>query len=413
MHPILKVAVLFFIVLILESCHVGRSIFRYKAEITDHQFFPYAPIKKAEESFVFPSSQKDYNPELGLNGEPKVALSRFLEDKTTTTAFLIIQNDSIIFEDYFRGYDHNDVSMIFSVSKSITSLLIGIALEEGRIKSIHDPVTDYIPELRDAHPYFKELTIEHCLDMRSGLKFNEGYVNPFSHVARLYYGTNQLKLLKGLKFDHKPGEVHRYISIATTVLGLVLENVIDGELATYLEQKVWKPLGMQYDAKWSLDSKKHRSAKAFCGISTTARDLAKIGRLYINKGNWNGQQIVSESWINKSVTPKIENDCYQNQWYNPDLVGKFEGQELIFQDSLSAATAAIQQDYPAFYVDQKDDNSEDWHIHYCDDDFYAEGILSQFLYVDPEKDIIMVRLGENWDDDIPYTSIFRALITKM
>jgi len=180
MHPHLKVAVLLIIVLILESCHVGRSIFRYKAEITDHKFFPHAPIDKADESFVFPYSQRQYNPQLSIGGAPKVNLSKFLEEQTTTTAFLIIQNDSILYEDYFRGYEHSDVSMIFSVSKSITSLLIGIALEEGRIKSIHDPVTYYIPELRDAHPYFKELTIEHCLDMRSGLRFNEGYVNPFS-----------------------------------------------------------------------------------------------------------------------------------------------------------------------------------------------------------------------------------------
>ncbi len=402
----IKIAIPLIAILLLESCHVGRSIFRYKAEITDHKFFPYDEVKKSDEPFSFFEAQQKINPRLSIDKQPKVDLTKILEEQTTTTAFLMIQGDSIIYEHYFRGYKHDDVSMIFSVSKSITSLLIGIAIDEGLIKSIQDPVTDYIPELRDAHPYFKELTIEHCLDMRSGLKFNEAYVNPFSHVARLYYGTNQMRLVKGLSFDHKPGEVHRYISIATTVLGLVLENVIDVELATYLQEKVWKPLGMEYDAKWSLDDKKHRSAKAFCGISTTAKDLAKIGRLYLNNGNWDGHQIVSESWITKSISPKLENDCYQYQWYN------ISGNKMTFPDSLSAQADALEHDYAVYKIDQGTTGEKNWHVHYCEDDYYAAGILSQFLYVDPEKDIIMVRLGEKWDDDMPYVKIFRAIASS-
>jgi CubicO group peptidase (beta-lactamase class C family) len=270
---------------------------------------------------------------------------------TSTVAFLVIRNDSILFEKYYHGYYRERLANVFSVSKSVTSLLAGIAVEEGYIESVNDPVTKYVPELLESDPMFQQLTIEHLLNMRSGLKFDESYSNPLSDMAKLYYGDDQLGQIKKLKFAYEPGTYHDYQSVTTAVLGIVLERAIGQEWGKYLEEKVWIPVGMENKATWNLDDKKHRSAKAYQGLNITAIDLAKIGRLYMNGGKRDEKQIVDSAWVAKSTTPNVENDYYQYQWYS---------------DSTSNA-------------------------------FYASGLRHQRLYVDPDKQIIIVRIGKEPD----------------
>lgn len=396
--------------LMCHSCHVGRAVTHFKANITDHKIFPYTEIATSTNPFRFSAApdSSDFNIRLS-SGEEK-ELDALLRE-TTTVSFLVVHKDRILFERYYQGHAADDISNIFSVSKSITSLLVGIALDEGLIADVDDPVTQYLTELKGADPNFKKLTIRHLLNMRSGLKFKEAYSNPFAHVARLYYGRNQMGQIKRLKFESEPGTFYRYQSISTVILGMVVERVTGMELGSYLEQKVWQPMGMEYRATWSVDDQKHRSGKAYCCLNTTARDLAKIGRLYLQNGNWNGQQIVAADWVQKSKIADLENDCYQYQWYVPSGIGRQEGQELVYPDSLSAAQAATELGYPHFYVDRKTANAEEWHIHFCTDDFYAVGILGQYLYIDPETETIFVRLGEK--RDFSYGGVFRQLIQQI
>jgi CubicO group peptidase (beta-lactamase class C family) len=162
-----------------------------------------------------------------------------------------------------------------------------------------------------------------------------------------------------MKLKHEPGKQFEYISGNTQLLGLVLERALKGTTVTqYLQNKLWTPLGMEFDASWSIDKKKDGLEKTFCCINARARDFAKIGRLYQNKGNWNGKQIVSKSWVEASTkldTTEGSASYYQYQWWlpNPNV------------------------------------------------DFMAEGILGQFVYVNPSKNLIIVRLGKkegriNW-----------------
>jgi CubicO group peptidase (beta-lactamase class C family) len=354
----------------LNSCHVGRAIIWFNANITDHKIFPYTEINTSDKAFQFYESPEAVPFSLQLNQDQKVSLDSYLENSTTTTAFLVIQNDSILFENYYRDYQADDISNIFSASKSITSLLVGIAFDEGLIKSIDEPITNYISELNDAAPEFKKLTIKHLLNMQSGIKFKEAYLNPFAEVTKLYYGENLLKQISKLEFEYQPGEVHKYQSVSTAILGILVEKVSGKELGQYLEEKVWKPMSMEHRATWSVDDNKNRTAKAFCCLNTTARDLAKIGRLYLNSGNWNGVQIVSKSWIEASRTPNTDNDCYQYQWYSRN-------------DNL-----------------QKDNSS-----------FYALGILGQYMFVNPENDLIIVRLGEKMDSR--YMAVFNQIVNQI
>jgi CubicO group peptidase (beta-lactamase class C family) len=236
------------------------------------------------------------------------------------------------------------------MAKSVISILIGIALEEGHIQSLMEPITNYIPELIPNG--FEKVRIEHLLQMTSGLKYNESYFNPFGDVATFYYGTNLRKAIAKMKLKEVPGNHFEYQSGNTQLLGLVLERALKGKTITaYLEEKIWQPLGMEFSASWSIDRKKNGLEKAFCCLNARARDFAKLGRLYLKNGDWNGKRIVSAEWVMQSTRIDTTNGSawfYQYQWWLPTKNG----------------------------------------------DFTARGILGQYIYVNPEKELIIVRLGK-------------------
>lgn len=333
-----------------SSCKVGRFIIYNFADINDYQKFPARDIENGTVEFKFPKSEKGKVPkELHLK-DKSYPFEQYLKDNKTV-AFLIIQNDSIQYEKYWRGYNETSIVPSFSMAKSITSILIGCAIDDNLIQSVHEPITNYVPELKEKG--FDKVSIEHLLQMTSGLKFNESYYNPFGNAATFYYGTNLRKEIEKMKLKTEPGKQFEYVSGNTQLLGLVLERALkDKTITSYLEEKIWKPLEMEYNASWSLDRKKNGLEKTFCCINARARDYAKIGRLYLNKGKWNGKQIVSEDWVARSTNIDTTNGSvwyYQYQWWLPTQTG----------------------------------------------DFMAQGILGQYIYVHPEKNLVIVRLGKN------------------
>lgn len=335
----------------LPSCKVGRFAYYNFADITDHKIFPSRTAVNDSAKFQYHNAERIKAPKtITLNGK-EVSFEKFLSINKTV-AFLVIKNDSIQYENYFNGYSRESVVASFSMAKSVTSLLIGCALDDGLIKSIDEPVINYIPELKDRD--LDGVTIRHLLQMTSGIAFNESYVNPFGDAATYYYGRNLRKAIYRRKPLYKPGTVFSYSSGDTQILGLVLERALKGKTITaYLEERVWKPLGMEYDATWSLDKEKNGLEKTFCCINARARDFSKIGRLYLHKGNWNGRQIVSQEWVKQSTVADTTNggiSGYKFQWWLPSANG----------------------------------------------DFTAKGILGQYVYVDPNKNLIIVRLGKDW-----------------
>ncbi len=285
--------------LLLNACTIltREAIYR-DADIDDYKIFPSYKFKENVQKYTFYAKQPSILDTMlfeNVKGE-KQNLSELLLG-TKTRQFIVIQNDSILFEWNCKACKRSDYSTLFSTSKSITSLLTGIAIDEGLIENVNDTITKYLPELLDKAPEYKELTIKQLLNMRGGLKFNESYSHPLAGMARLYYGRHQWGKLKRMKFAHKPGTWHEYQSAQTALLGIVVEKVTGENLGKYFEEKVWQPLQMVNKGSWSLDDKRHRSAKAYCGLNLSAIDLAKIGRLYLNKGKFKGKQIVSEDWI--------------------------------------------------------------------------------------------------------------------
>ncbi len=333
----------------LSSCKVGRFVVYNFADLNDYKKFPERAVRSGPDSFIFPTAAKGKVPrKLQLN-DKSYEFEQYLEDNKTV-AFLIIQNDTLQYEKYWGKYNRSSIVPSFSMAKSVTSLLIGCAIDDKLISSVNEPVTNYIPELKENG--FDKVTLEHLLQMTSGLKFNEGYANPFGDVATFYYGTNLRKAIKKMKLKAEPGTKFEYVSGNTQLLGLVLERALNGRsITSYLEEKIWIPLEMEYDAGWSLDRKKDGLEKTFCCLNARARDYAKIGRLMLNKGNWNGKQIVSEKWIEQSTKADTAHGgatYYKYQWWLPTQTG----------------------------------------------DFMAQGILGQYIYVHPAKNLIIVRLGK-------------------
>lgn len=354
--------ILLIVIATLGSCQMGRFIYYNFADITDYKIFPKRELHSNTEKFTFQTTDKGRFPKTLTTGKENkvVPFESFLEEHNTV-AFLIIRNDTIQYEKYFNKYKQSDVIASFSMAKSVTSILIGCAIDDGLIKSVEEPVIQYIPEL--AKNGFSDLKIIHLLQMTSGIQFNESYVNPFGDAASIYYGRNLDKEIKHFKRKCAPGVEFEYKSGDPQILGLLLQRALKGKSITeYLQEKLWTPLGMEYDASWSIDKKSNGLEKTFCCINARARDFAKIGRLYLNKGKWNGKQIVSEKWVTESTKVDTSNGSakyYQYQWWLPSPNG----------------------------------------------DFMAQGILGQYVYVNPAKNLILVRLGKS-DGGVNWQGMF-------
>jgi CubicO group peptidase (beta-lactamase class C family) len=249
--------ILIFTTFFLSSCQLGRFVFYNFADIKDHKKFQSRPLTAGTSPFNFQTTNKGKF----LKDLNNIPFDKYLEDNKTV-AFLIIKNDTIQYEKYFKGYDKSSIVPSFSMAKSVTSILIGCAIDEGLIKSVDEPITKYIPELKKNG--FDKVTIKHLLQMTSGIKFNESYVNPFGDAALFYYGLNLRKEIVKMKLKTEPGKKFEYVSGNTQLLGLVLERSLKQKTITsYLQEKLWTPLGMEYDASWSIDRKKNGLEKHF------------------------------------------------------------------------------------------------------------------------------------------------------
>lgn len=335
----------------MTSCHLGRFFYYNFAGINDYKKFPQVPINAGNTEFHFKSAVNNSVPQL-LRSFPIDVHQSFADflDESNTVAFLIIRNDTLIYEYYDEKYDTTSLLTSFSVNKSVVSALMGIAIDEGFIKDENEQVIKFVPELDTS---LSQITIKHLLNMRSGLDYNESYSNPFVDMPKYYYGTNLLKYITRLREKQEPNKEFNYISVNTLLLSLTIERATGMPLNEYLEKKLWIPMGMEFDATYNLDSRRNHTIKGFCCLNARARDYAKFGRLYLNKGNWNGKQLISKQWIEKTLT----ND--ENAGASKDYIYSYQWRRFP-----SGA-------------------------------FWAQGILGQFVFCDPSKNLIIVRMGKN------------------
>lgn len=276
-----------------------------------------------------------------------------LLEELGSVGLLMIRNNQVVFEKYWKGYSDSSKSGSFSVAKSITSILIGVALKEGKIKSLKEPVGNYLPEFKEGEK--AAVRIVDLLTMSSGTDWNESYWNLFSVTSEAYYGHDVYTTATGVKMKDKPGTLHSYKSGDTQLLGLLLEKATGQSLSDYASQKLWQPIGAEHPALWSTD-KENGHIKAYCCFNSNVRDFARIGKLMLDSGKWNGTAIIDSTYWASSVKPcgitDVKGkacDYYGYQWW---------------MDPVNPGV------------------------------FYARGILGQYIIVIPSKKTVIVRLGE-------------------
>ncbi len=274
-------------------------------------------------------------------------------DSNNTHAFLVIQNGKLVYEKYFDGYTAKTLSGSFSAAKSIISLLIGIALDEGKIKSLEEPISNYLPHFKNEG--LDKVRIKDMLTMSSGTNYKESDLSYFSLNASAYYGDDEAYLINNLKAKEPAGVNWQYRSADTQVLGFIVEKVFGQNISELVSERFMKPMGAEADALWLLDgNKKHE--KAFCCFNGVAHDYARFGQLVLNNGNWNGKQIVSESYIKAATTPaSYLKDPHENG--NPvDFYGyqywmfKEQGHDVVAQNGLFGQYVFIIRDKNAVVV---------------------------------------------------------------
>lgn len=272
-------------------------------------------------------------------------------NKFKVGGLIILRNGKILHEEYNFGNNQESRWISFSVTKSVTSMLLGAAIKDGFIKNVEESVVTYLPHLIDSS--YRDVTIKQVLHMSSGIKWNEDYTDPYSDVS-LASGLNSLELysyLNKLGKSSNPGEKFNYNTGEANLIGGIVRSAIGNNLSTYLEQKIWKPFGMEHDAYWVLDNN-YSLELGGCCINATLRDYSRIGLFAMNKGiTREGIAVLPTNWIDESTNPSNNLKYYGYQWW-------LDGPEY--------------------------------------ESFYADGIFGQFIWIDPSSKIV-VAMQSVWD----------------
>ncbi|EPR72302.1 Beta-lactamase [Winogradskyella psychrotolerans RS-3] len=324
---------------ILKGVRVVYFTGHSTAFIDDYPYFENDTIKKGTTTDDWPL-HKNYNSVTATDA------LKAINDQYGTIAYLIIKNDSIFYENYAEDYSKDSKTNSFSMAKSITSALLGKAIMDGYIKNLDQPISDFYPQFKGT-----KTTVGDLSSMSSGLDWVESYTSPFSITARANYDDDLAETILNQKVVKTPGKEFEYLSGSTQLLGMVIKEATGKQLATYLSESFWQPLGAENDALWQLDDDKNKLAKAFCCISSNARDFARFGKLYKDHGKWNGKQLLDSTFVATSTQSRFKGQPYGYGFWISDYNNKHT--------------------------------------------FAMIGILGQYVITIPEDNIIIIRLGHH------------------
>lgn len=341
--------------------YVWRVAMWRESDVGDYlNNFPKRELTAAPEPFLFDSAPESAGVISALQSAFGTDdLDAFLTD-TGTQAFIVIRDDRVIYEQYFNGWQRDSMVTSFSVAKSFVSTLVGIAIEEGHIGGLDDPITLYLPELLDRDPEFERITIRHVLTMSSGLEYKE--MRPFlfngDDPLTTYHPDQRELSLNNTHIDGPPGREFLYNKYHPQLLGMILERTTGMSVTELTQRYLWNPLGMEFDGAWCLDSTASGFEKMEAGLNARAIDFAKLGRLFLNGGNWQGTQVVSADWVALASGT------------NPD------GRAPAFSRD---------RHYGLMWWGVPSDEEPP--------DYYAAGDHGQYVYVSPATDTVVIRTG--------------------
>jgi len=248
-----------------------------------------------------------------FNKKPLTDILRNKLEELNSAGFLIVKDGKIMTEKYFGKYSDSSLTNSFSVAKTFITMLLGKAIEEGYIKSLKQPITDFLPEFKN-DSLAKTCTVGDLSSMTSGYNWNENYYLPLNETTKSYYGKDIEEQMLDIDFNAISGEKFEYKSGNTQLLGMIISRATDKPLAEYLSEKFWKPLGMEIAAHWYLDDKDGME-KASCCVAARLRDFAKMGQLLLQNGKWKGKQLLDSAFIYKMTHPNTLSGKIQNPVY--------------------------------------------------------------------------------------------------
>jgi CubicO group peptidase (beta-lactamase class C family) len=348
----------------------ARALIWRESDVGDQDRFPARRIPAASRASPLPVGPEA---DLVLSGEES-KLDEFLGE-TDTLAFVVVHGDRLVSERYLAGTTRESLLTSFSVAKSFVSTLVGIAIDEGLIGSIEDPVTDYLPELAARDPDFRQITLRHLLTMSSGIGYEEGGFPSLGDDTYTYYGVDLRDIaLNRTHIEQPPGLAWHYNDYNTLLLGLVLERTTGTSVSDFMATSLWQPLGAEADATWSLDSERSGFEKMESGVNARTVDYARFGLLFLHNGEWNGRRIVSEDWVraatsaDNTIDPAYHSGYRYFWWLDVERPGRF----------------------------------------------YAMGKYGQYVYVAPDADAVIVRLGSDWGVENPtWLATFRDITDQL
>ncbi|MGJ4754326.1 serine hydrolase domain-containing protein [Leptospira kmetyi] len=364
-----------------------RAITNVYPDTKTNDIFPVKKVLASPPVSKLPENKEFIFPNILTFQTMKGKESSSLEDlftRTETDALVVVKNDKVVLEKYGKNSGRNSVYSVFSVSKSIVSTLIGIAIEEGKIRSVDDPVIEYIPELKNKG--LDSLTIRDLLLMSSGIDYQRiedtfFLFIPFSPDIQTFYGNDLRGIVSTLKAGKNPiGASFNYNDYYPILEGIILERATNMSVSLYTEKKIWEPMGMEFDSFWTLDSEEKGFERTLVGFKASAVDLARFGLLFLHRGNWNGKKIFSERWVQEATSPNPQDS---REWkvfpFWPKLGGFYKYHWWGLKNS--------DQSY----------------------DFMARGNLGQLIYVSPSTRTVIVRLGSEPDPNYQWPFIARSI----
>jgi CubicO group peptidase (beta-lactamase class C family) len=355
----------------VDSSTVARAMAWRDADVGDQRRFPSRPIPAGVDASPLPAGTEIDLDDLSVGSETDFDTSLRAND---TLAFLVIHDERMVYERYFGGSDRRTLQTSFSVAKSVVSTLIGIAIDEGLIGSVDDPVTEYIPELAGRDERFARIRLRDLMAMSSGIRYEEPEIPvPWGDDVTTYYGVDLREAaLHDTHIEGPPGRDWHYNNYNPLLLGMVLERATGMSVSEYLSTRLWQPLGAESDATWSLDSERSGFEKMESGLNAAPADYARFGLLFLHGGEWNGTRIVPEDWVDAAVAADTSTDPaghYQYFWW-------------------------IDTERPGR--------------------FYALGNLGQYVYVATDADAVIVRNGRDWGvDNDRWLEIFRRIADRL
>ncbi len=349
--------------LLPANYYIHRALIHWMPKIDQYAIFENRVVK-AENPEPWEFAPNIENKHIAPELEPDFK-------KYKTVSFLVVQHKKVIFEQYWNNYSPLTPSNSFSMAKSVVSLLVGCAIKDGYIKNVDQPVHDFLPEWTSNEG--KTLTIKDLLTMSAGVDWNESSTTLFAKNTQAYYGKDLWNLTLTEKLVEKPGVWFHYQSGVTQILGFILKKATGKNVADYASEKLWTPIHAEEDALWSLD-KKDGMEKAYCCFNSNARDFARLGQLILNKGDWEGIQVVDSNYIREATTPAT--------WLK--FTRKLRPGEKTFREPIPCSFYGYHiwiANYHGLKVE------------------YMRGILGQYILVIPELDAVIVRLGKDRDKE--------------